>query len=118
MVMIVDDEMLVRDAVADILELYGVDVICASSGPESIEIYRKRQQEIKAIVLDMQMPGMDGRDTYYALKKLDPNVTVLMSSGYSSNDISAHFQPGEIAGVLQKPYNIETLTTTIQSLID
>ncbi|MGB1252225.1 MAG: response regulator [Candidatus Promineifilaceae bacterium] len=117
MVMIVDDEELVREAVSDILEFQGIDVLLAASGSAGIELYRKRKAEIRAIVLDMRMPGMNGRETYYGLKEVDPDVVVLMSSGFSEMEISAQFEPGEIAGFLQKPYNLDTLTSTIQSLL-
>lgn len=114
-VMVVDDEAYMREAVSDILELQGFEVIVAASGQESIDLYRAQGDEINAVVLDMRMPGMDGRETYYRLKEVDPNVKVVMCSGYSETEIARQFEPGEIAEFLQKPYSITRLVAIVRS---
>lgn len=116
-VMVVDDQQLVRDAVMDILELEDIEVLAADGGQEAVDLYREQGSHISVIVLDMQMPGMNGCETYYALQAIDPEVNVLISSGYSEKELSKQFKPGEIAGFLQKPYNFDLLINTVRSFL-
>lgn len=109
MVIVIDDEESVRTAVADILELEDVQTLTAANGREGIAMYKERQAEINLVLLDMSMPGMDGVETLRQLQKIDPDVPVLMSSGYSESEISGRFEALGILGFLQKPYEVDQL---------
>ena len=118
MVLVIDDDSFVREAVSDILEHEGIPLLTAVSGREGIAIYRERMGEIQLVLLDMSMPGLDGVQTFEELYKIDADVRVLLSSGYITQDINSSFPEGGILGFLQKPYDLMELLTTIHQYLD
>jgi len=108
-VLVIDDEVMVREAVADILMMDDIPVILANSGQEGLDVYRQRGGEIELVLLDLSMPGMSGEETYRRLREIDPQARVLISSGYSAGDVAIHFDDDGPAGFLQKPYSVTTL---------
>ncbi len=117
LVLVIDDEESVREAVADILDMAGLQVIAAENGRVGLDIYSVRQAEIDLVLLDMQMPVMNGAETFRALAAVNPKVKVLLSSGYTENEVTGQFAGLPLAGFLQKPYNFDTLVTTVQSAL-
>ncbi|MGE5316048.1 MAG: PAS domain S-box protein [Acidobacteriota bacterium] len=110
MVLIVDDEELVREVVGDILESSGFKNISAGGGEEAVAVYAEHHDEIKVVLLDLSMPGMSGEETFVRLKQIDPQAQIVLSSGYSEAEVRAKFLPlGEVAGFIQKPYQSEAL---------
>jgi PAS domain S-box-containing protein len=116
-VLLVDDEDKIREVCSDGLKLLGYSVITARSGEEAVDIYRKMALEIDVIVLDMIMPGLSGKETYLHLKQIDPNVRVLIASGFSSAKGGADEVNGERCPMIQKPFRIEELSMKIQQLM-
>ncbi len=116
--LIIDDEEPVRDAVADILTLIEVGTITAANGHDGVTLYRERQAEIGVVLLDLKMPGMDGDATLAALQAIDPDVRVILSSGFAENDVARQFAGRGVADFLQKPYDIQTLLAKVQALLD
>jgi signal transduction histidine kinase len=108
-ILLVDDDDSVRNVVSLVLEEVGFSVITACNGLEALEIYKTRRQEFKCVLLDMAMPVLDGEETFYELKKIDPNVTVVLSSGYNKQDLINRFDAQELAGFVKKPYEITSL---------
>ena len=81
----------------------------AINGEEALEIFRGNPKGIVFILLDLVMPKMDGGETFRELKKIDPDVRVIMSSGQSDRDISSRFAGKGLAGFIQKPYSMKEL---------
>ncbi len=108
-ILIVDDEMLIREIANAILTDIGFDILEAVDGKEAVELYRQHQPTISAVLLDMTMPQMDGKTCFSELKKINPDVQVLLSSGYSEQDINKLFAGHAPAGFIQKPYMPEAL---------
>lgn len=109
-VLVIDDEDLVRNACARMLRRRGWQVIDAASGAEGIEVFRRHAAGIVCVILDLSMPGMDGLAVFKALKWLDPNVKVILSSGYNSDLEALQALPGQgLAGFIQKPYTSDRL---------
>jgi DNA-binding NtrC family response regulator len=118
LVLIIDDEDIVREAVCDILELAEIDVLTAENGQAGVELYAQRQHDIGLIILDMRMPGLDGSATYDLLRQINPSVRVIFSSGYSETDLSqAHFDTPSVS-FLQKPYNMQKLIATVVNALE
>jgi PAS domain S-box-containing protein len=108
-VLLVDDEETIRALGRQMLERIGFEVIAASDGADALMIYETFGHRIDLVLLDLTMPNMDGEEALEALLRMDPNVPVVLSSGYSEHEISARFSGRGLAGFLQKPYTLSKL---------
>jgi len=108
-ILLVDDEESVRTLGSRMLERSGFEVLTAADGREALEIYRVRRAEIALVLLDLTMPEMDGEETFRELRRIDPNVRVVMSSGYTESEITPRFAGKRLTGFLQKPYSMTAL---------
>jgi PAS domain S-box-containing protein len=108
-ILLVDDEESVRITGNRMLERNGFRVLTAADGREALEIYRARRDEIALVLLDLTMPDLDGEETFHELRRIDPNVRVVMSSGYTESEIIPRFAGQPLAGFLQKPYSTTAL---------
>jgi PAS domain S-box-containing protein len=117
-VLLVDDEDMIIDVGKPILEQMGYNVLTATGGKEALDIYEKNKQEIGIVVLDMIMPGMGGGDTYDRLKELNPDIKVLLSSGYSINGQATKILERGCDGFIQKPFNVMGLSRKIRGILD
>jgi two-component system cell cycle sensor histidine kinase/response regulator CckA len=115
--LVIDDDTIVRRAVARALDSLGYTTIEATGGTEALEIYRARGREIDGVVLDMVMPVMSGRATFLALRELDPAVAVLLVSGYAVNEEVQQILDLGVKGFLAKPHSIEQLAAAVASII-
>jgi signal transduction histidine kinase/ActR/RegA family two-component response regulator len=116
-VLVVDDEATIRELAADILTAEGISVYLAASGMEGIEHFRQHPGQIALVLLDLKMPGLSGEDTLQALRQIDPQVNVILSSGYSETEVTNHFREGEIIAFLQKPYDVDLLLQHVHRVL-
>ncbi len=116
-VLLVDDEETIRTVGASMLSLLGFRVLVAGDGCDAVELYREKGAEIDCVLLDLTMPRMDGEQTFRELRGIDPGIRVVMCSGYSSQDIAARFESGDLAGFIQKPYKLDDLERAIQDAL-
>jgi DNA-binding NtrC family response regulator len=112
-VLIVEDEPNMRQALQDILEIAGLKAISAANGEEGIAAFIAHHDEIGLVILDVRLPGKSGADTLKALQAIEPDVKVIVSSGYDENRISPYFKEQPRVVILKKPYNAEMLLTTV-----
>lgn len=117
-ILIVDDEEHVRTLVSDILRGAGYNVITASDGLEAVETFTKQKNRIDAVILDMIMPRLGGKETYEKLRKIRPDVRVLLSSGYSENGTAREILERGALGFLQKPYRSQELLKKLRHILD
>jgi nitrogen-specific signal transduction histidine kinase/CheY-like chemotaxis protein len=117
-ILLVDDEELVIGVGSQMLEKLGYRVQVATDGQEAINIYEANQEAIQLIILDMVLPGMGGGQIYDKLKKVNPKVKVLLSSGYTLDGIAAEILNRGCNGFIQKPFNLKQLSLKIRSIID
>lgn len=118
LVLVVDDEEIIREVTKELLENLNCTVILASNGDDAIDIYKKYSSEIKLVILDLVMPGIDGATTFSELKKINAEVKVLICSSYvSATTLSSLMQNG-VQGVLHKPFTYLDLATSLNNLID
>ncbi|MBV7338566.1 response regulator [Chloroflexi bacterium TSY] len=117
LVLIVDDEEPVRDAVVEILDMAGIRTITAEDGHEGIQKYKEHRQDIGLTILDLKMPVMNGEETFTALQEIDPAAKVIFSSGYGEEEIVERMMQRGIEHVLQKPYDMYTLITTVRDVL-
>ena len=105
-VLLVDDERALLALGASMLSRLGFAVLAAADGQEALAMYREHMDEITLVLLDLTMPGMDGAETFHALRALDATVRVVMSSGYGEQDMATRFAGEGLAGFLPKPYTL------------
>ncbi len=117
-VLFVDDEEMIIDVAEKTLKMLGYKVLLAVGGKEAIEVFRENHKKIDLVILDMIMPDIGGGDVYDRLKEFDPNVKVLLSSGYSIRGQATEILDRGCNGFVQKPFNIETLSQKIREILD
>lgn len=117
-ILFVDDEDMIIDVGCQILEKLGYDILTAGSGKEAIEVYKANKDEIKLVILDMIMPDIGGGETYDKLKKIDPEVKVLLSTGYSINGQASEIMERGCNGFIQKPFNVKQLSLKIRDVLN
>ncbi|TSK08515.1 MAG: PAS domain S-box protein [Geobacter sp.] len=113
-VLLVDDEEAVRSIASALLRELGYTPLLAESGEEALALYRDTEG-IKAVILDLTMPHMDGEACFRALRLMDPEVKVIMSSGFSEHDVVEKLNGG-LAGFIQKPYTLGTLKAVMKKV--
>ncbi|MFZ0132200.1 MAG: response regulator, partial [Desulfobacterales bacterium] len=116
-VLLVDDEEMVVDIGARMIEKMGYDVLSTRKGAEALALYAKHKTRIDLVVLDLIMPGMGGSDTFDGLMKIDPGVKVLLSSGYCIDGQAREILNRGCRGFIQKPYNLEALSQKINEIL-
>jgi PAS domain S-box-containing protein len=117
-VLLVDDEDMIIDVGQDILELLGYEVLPVMGGEKAVEFYEKNQDKIDMVILDMIMPDMGGGQTYDRLKEINPDIKVILSSGYSINGQATEILERGCDGFIQKPFNIMDLSQKIREIFD
>ena len=114
LILVIDDEEPVREAVTDILDIEGLTVISAPDGWTGIDLYREHQTEIGLVILDLSMPGMSGEATLAQLRQINPQVRVLLSSGYSQTEVAARFAGRPSLSFMQKPFDLDQLVREVR----
>ncbi|MEE8433550.1 MAG: response regulator, partial [bacterium] len=117
-ILFVDDEEGLVNSVRRVLGILGFDVLVASSGNEALEAYEKNMDKIDLIILDMIMPGMSGGAVFDQLKELNPNVKVILSSGYSLEGEAREIMDRGCDGFLPKPFDFDALSEQIQAVLN
>jgi CheY-like chemotaxis protein len=115
-ILIVDDEKVVLEVGAKILRRLGYDVLEAKDGHHAIEIYEANADRIDLVILDVIMPGMSGSETFDELKRINPKVKVLLSSGYSMDGQAKRIMARGCDGFIQKPFNLQVLADKLSEL--
>ncbi len=117
-ILLVDDEKGILDTGRDTLILYGYKILTAENGEQTIEIYQSQMENIQLVILDLIMPGKGGKKCLSDLIAINPQVKVLMTSGYSSSQQIEELIKTGAAGFISKPYRPEDLLFTIRKIID
>jgi len=116
-ILLVDDEEMVLRVNGQMLERLGYQVLIAANGKQAMEIYQEKHKDIDLVILDMIMPGMSGFETYNLIKKINPDLKVLLSSGYSQNDQANEIIAVDQQDFLQKPFSLARLSHKINTIL-
>ncbi len=117
LILVVDDEEMVRDLSVEALRHLGYAVITAKDGVEAVRVFQENHQRIGCVVLDLMMPNMDGVTAFTKLRKIAPDVPVVLCSGYSSREAEQRFAADRPGAFLQKPFSIEALRRAILDVL-
>ncbi len=116
-ILVVDDEEIIREVAKNILEEFGYDVLIANDGRKALEVFRQNAAEINAVLLDLSMPELDGAEAFLELRRIRPDVRVILSSGFDNNDSAIdRFMTEEGVGFIQKPYRPQQLIDKIRAV--
>jgi PAS domain S-box-containing protein len=117
-VLLVEDEANIRSLCRRMLERIGFEVLAAADGCQALEIFRVHQDRIRCVLLDLTMPQMDGGETLVELRRIDPKLPVILSSGFSEQKISDRFKNQNLSGFLQKPYQQADLRAALKKALE
>lgn len=118
MVLLVDDEEIVRDIGKAMLNDFGFEILTAHDGKEALAVFRQHHRDISFVLMDLTMPYMDGEEAFRELRKIDPEVKVIICSGYNEQDVSQKFVGKGLAGFLKKPYQLQELQKMIRHILE
>jgi PAS domain S-box-containing protein len=116
-ILLVDDEEPVRNVAGRMLERLGFAVIRAGDGREAVDLFRAHAPTVVCVLLDLAMPRMDGEETFRELRRIQPDVRVVLTSGYSNQEIMGRFRSAGLAGSIEKPFQLETLSTKLREVL-
>jgi PAS domain S-box-containing protein len=116
-VLVVDDEDMVLNLCTAMVEQLGFRALRASDGKEALEVFRRHAREISLVILDLTMPRMDGAAAFQELKRIRRDIKVIVSSGFSEQEISHHFSGDEPAGFIEKPFEFKSLQEKIRTVL-
>jgi PAS domain S-box-containing protein len=116
-ILLVDDEEMVLDVGARVLEKLGYAVLEAKCAQDALDVFRENNDKIDMVILDMVMPEMGGDEVYSVMKEINSNVKVLLSSGYSIDGHAKEILQRGCDGFLQKPYNVKELSCKLREIL-
>ena len=116
-ILLVDDQPMILDVGGQLLRQIGYEVLTARGGREAVVLYEQNRNRIRLVVLDMIMPEMSGGETFEQLKAMDPDVKVLLSSGYSINGQAQEILDRGCSGFIQKPFRLEELSEKLEEIL-
>ena len=116
-VLVVDDEEAVREVCAALVQTLGFQPITAADGEEGLRLFERHADEIDCVLLDLTMPRMHGISAFREMKRLRPDIPVILCSGYNEQEATKQFTNEGLAGFLQKPYTLEDLKNKIEPVL-
>ena len=117
LILVADDNQVVRDLTRDVLENHGYQVVCAEDGRRAVELYEEHKGAIDLIILDMVMPEMDGLAAFRAITAKDPTARIVAASGYTQDSWPGHMAAGGVTHFLKKPYSVPELLSAVREVI-
>jgi two-component system cell cycle sensor histidine kinase/response regulator CckA len=117
-ILLVDDEDMIINETSKLLETIGYSVLVAKSGKEAIKIYQENDEKIDLVILDIVMPEMGGGEVYDNLKRINPQIKVLLSSGYSLDSSATKILERGCNGFIQKPFNLIQLSRKVREVVE
>ena len=98
------------------LQALGFQVLTACNGREALDVFGRNQDKIVCVLLDLTMPCMDGEQTYRELRRLNPALRVIISSGYNEREVTQKFAGAGLAGFIQKPYTVAEMSRKLREV--
>jgi CheY-like chemotaxis protein len=117
MILVVDDENPIREVARETLSAFSYRVLTANDGAEAIAVFAAHRDEVRVVMTDMMMPFMDGPSTIRALRKLDPKVKIIATSGLKIEDKVTEVAQLGVRYFLPKPYTAEKLLKTVAAIL-
>jgi CheY-like chemotaxis protein len=116
-ILLVDDEAVVIEVNRPMLNELGYHVLTAQNGAQALEIFKKKHAGIDMVILDLIMPDMDGCQVFNQMRKIKPEIKVLLFSGHNLNEAAGQIIESGAAGFIQKPFNLDQLAEKVEQLL-
>ena len=116
LILVIDDHTLVREVLRHLLEDRGFTVLTASDGPTGVAIFRQHAQEIRAVLLDLIMPGMSGLEVFQTIQSIRPEARVLVLTGVPEVEVRARLGQA-VAGYIQKSFQLDPFLATLRQVL-
>ena len=116
-ILVVDDEESVRVLAKRMVEKLGFSAVSLADGRDAVAALRARPAGFACVILDLTMPHLDGAETFRELRRVQPDVRVIMSSGYTEQEVTQRFAGKGLAGFIQKPYTLDVLAETLRAVV-
>jgi two-component system, cell cycle sensor histidine kinase and response regulator CckA len=113
-VLVVEDERLMRQLLERILRTDDTSVLLAADGQEAVDIYRDHKWEISVVLLDLGLPKLSGWEVFNNLKQQNPEVCVIVASGYMEPDLKSRMHEAGVQYFIEKPYKLDELVATLE----
>jgi CheY-like chemotaxis protein len=117
-VLVVDDEETVRSVTAKMLERSGYDVLVAGCGQDGLDVFEANRDRVMLVLLDLTMPDVMGDQVFQQLRQLNPEVRVILMSGYDEKEATVQFAGEGLAGFIQKPFSAKQLRTRVEGVLN
>lgn len=116
-ILLVDDEKMVLDIGLQMLKRLGYNVLGAQDGKEAVQLFQQNSDDIDIVILDMVMPDLGGGETVQEIRKINPHVKIVLSSGYGRDPQTAEVLE-QCNGFIQKPFSMKELSELILGIMD
>jgi YesN/AraC family two-component response regulator len=116
MVLLIDDERVVREIGRDMINSIGFGCITASNGKDALKLYKKQIDRVDVVLLDVKMPKMSGEKVYRELKIVNPEVKVIITSGYSQKYIEEEYFKEPVLHFVSKPFKIDAIEKKLKEM--
>ncbi len=118
LVLLVDDEELIRATGRETLKEMGFSVILAENGIEAVKIFKEKHLKIDLVIMDMLMPGMNGSDAFFQMKAIDSHCRVIISSGFTKDENLREMKESGLSGFIQKPFKRNELQRLLSNTLN
>jgi len=116
-ILVVDDSKEIREILRDIANADGYHTYLAEDGLEGLELFKQHMNEIDLAILDIIMPKLDGRDLFFKIRELKPDIKILVTSGYSKPEVKKELLANRVDGFLPKPFNVKSVRERLKELL-
>ena len=116
-ILVVDDQDMVRNVAKSMLEKFGFEVLTAGDGVEALEIFRHKHADVRLVLTDLSMPRMNGWETLAALREIRPDIQVILASGYDEAKVMEGSHAERPEAFLSKPYRMADLKAALNKAL-
>ena len=117
-VLVIEDERLMRRLLQRILSSENTSVLLAADGQEAVDIYRNHKREINVVLLDLGLPKVSGWEVFKNLKQENPDVCIVVASGYMEPDLKNRMHDAGVEHFIEKPYKLDQLVETLHGVME
>lgn len=116
-ILVVDDEVQVRNITELMLSQFGFEVITARDGHDALDILDQRVEEVGLVLMDLSMPRLSGEETFSRMRESHTHLKVVFTSGYDPSEVGSALDAEGVHGFLKKPFELETLLSTVRRVL-
>ena len=117
-ILIADDEEFAAELRKRMIEMMGFNALCADDGQKAVELYKENIDDIVCVILDLNMPVLDGEQAFKEIRRIKPDVKIILSSGYAEKMATKNFKDLNLNDFIQKPYTFEKFSEKIREVIE